>query len=97
MGVNVYDPADKQNINTLSVKCNNTDLPVPDKELTGTKNPYVVEEIRIDDIAVSGTATLTFSCAGATNVKGIRLYDVKLIAPGSGEGGGEVIKPEPTK
>lgn len=97
MGVNVYQPEDKQNINTLSVKCNNTDLPVPDKELTGTKNPYVVEEIRIDDIAVSGTATLTFSCAGATNVKGIRLYDVKLIAPGSGEGGGEVIKPEPTK
>ena len=97
MGVNVYQPEDKQNINTLSVKCNNTDLPVPDKELTGTKNPYVVEEIRIDDIAVSGTATLTFSCVGATNVKGIRLYDVKLIAPGSGEGDGEVIKPEPTK
>lgn len=72
-------------------------MPVPDKELTGTKNPYVVEEIRIDDIAVSGTATLTFSCVGATNVKGIRLYDVKLIAPGSGEGDGEVIKPEPTK
>ena len=82
MGVNVYQPEDKQNINTLSVKCN---------------NPYVVEEIRIDDIAVSGTATLTFSCVGATNVKGIRLYDVKLIAPGSGEGDGEVIKPEPTK
>lgn len=40
---------------------------------------------------------MTFSCVGATNVKGIRLYDVKLIAPGSGEGDGEVIKPEPTK
>lgn len=96
MGVNVYQPTDVQNINTLSVKCNDTDLSVPSKELTGTSNPYVLEEIRIDDIAVSGTATLTFSCASATNVKGIRLYDVKLIAPGTGEGGGgDVIAPVP--
>ncbi len=96
MGVNVYQPADVQNINTLSVKCNDANLSVPSKELTGTSNPYVLEEIRIDDIAVSGTATLTFSCASATNVKGIRLYDVKLIAPGTGEGGGgDVIAPVP--
>ena len=95
MGVNVYQPEDVQNINTLSVKCNDTNLAVPSKELTGTKNPYVLEEIRIDDIAVSGTATLTFSCASATNVKGIRLYDVKLIVPGTGEGGGDVIAPVP--
>lgn len=95
MGVNVYQPTDVQNINTLSVKCNDTDLSVPSKELTGTSNPYVLEEIRIDDIAVSGTATLTFSCTSATNVKGIRLYDVKLIASGTGEGGGDVIVPVP--
>lgn len=96
MGVNVYQPTDVQNINTLSVKCNDTDLSVPSKELTGTSNPYVLEEIRIDDIAVSGSATLTFSCASATNVKGIRLYDVRLIAPGTGEGGGgDVIAPVP--
>lgn len=95
MGVNVYQPADVQNINTLSVKCNDMDLAVPSKELAGTSNPYVLEEIRIDDIAVSGTATLTFSCASATNVKGIRLYDVRLIAPGTGEGGGDVIAPVP--
>ena len=95
MGVNVYQPEDVQNINTLSVKCNDTNLAVPSKELTGTKNPYVLEEIRIDDIAVSGTATLTFSCASATNVKGIRLYDVKLIVPGTGEGGVDVIAPVP--
>lgn len=96
MGVNVYQPADVQNINTLSVKCNDTNLAVPSKELTGTSNPYVLEEIRIDDIAVSGTATLTFSCASATNVKGIRLYDVKLIVPGTDEGGGgDVIAPVP--
>lgn len=96
MGVNVYQPADVQNINTLSVKCNDTNLVVPSKELTGTSNPYVLEEIRIDDIAVSGTATLTFSCASATNVKGIRLYDVKLIVPGTDEGGGgDVINPVP--
>ena len=96
MGVNVYQPADVQNINTLSVKCNDTDLSVPSKELAGTSNPYVLEEIRIDDIAVSGTATLTFSCASATNVKGIRLYDVKLIVPGTGEsGGGDIIAPVP--
>lgn len=96
MGVNVYQPTDVQNINTLSVKCNDTDLAVPSKELAGTSNPYVLEEIRIDDIAVSGTATLTFSCASATNVKGIRLYDVRLIAPGTGEGGGgDVIAPVP--
>lgn len=96
MGANVYQPEDVQNINTLSVKCNDTNLAVPSKELTGTKNPYVLEEIRIDDIAVSGTATLTFSCASATNVKGIRLYDVKLIVPGTGEGGGgDVIAPVP--
>ncbi|WP_294550103.1 DUF5689 domain-containing protein [uncultured Bacteroides sp.] len=96
MGVNVYQPADVQNINTLSVKCNDTSLAVPSKELVGTSNPYVLEEIRIDDIAVSGTATLTFSCASATNVKGIRLYDVKLIVPGTGEGGGgDVIAPVP--
>lgn len=96
MGVNVYQPEDKQNINTLSVKCNDTNLAVPSKEITGTKNAYVLEEIRIDDIAVSGTATLTFSCASATNVKGIRLYDVKLIVPGTDEGGGgDVIAPVP--
>lgn len=96
MGVNVYQPTDVQNINTLSVKCNDTDLSVPSKELAGTSNPYVLEEIRIDDIAVSGSATLTFSCASATNVKGIRLYDVRLIAPGAGEGGGgDVIAPVP--
>ena len=96
MGVNVYQPTDVQNINTLSVKCNDTSLAVPSKELVGTSNPYVLEEIRIDDIAVSGTATLTFSCASATNVKGIRLYDVKLIVPGTGEGGGgDVIAPVP--
>ena len=96
MGVNVYQPTDVQNINTLSVKCNDTSLAVPSKELVGTSNPYVFEEIRIDDIAVSGTATLTFSCASATNVKGIRLYDVKLIVPGTGEGGGgDVIAPVP--
>ena len=96
MGVNVYQRTDVQNINTLSVKCNDTSLAVPSKELVGTSNPYVLEEIRIDDIAVSGTATLTFSCASATNVKGIRLYDVKLIVPGTGEGGGgDVIAPVP--
>lgn len=95
MGVNVYQPADVQNINTLSVKCNDTNLPIPSKELSGTNNPYVLEEIRIDDIAVSGTATLTFSCTSATNVKGIRLYDVKLIVPGTAEGGGDVIAPVP--
>ena len=96
MGVNVYQPTDVQNINTLSVKCNDPSLAVPSKELVGTSNPYVLEEIRIDDIAVSGTATLTFSCASATNVKGIRLYDVKLIVPGTGEGGGgDVIAPVP--
>lgn len=96
MGANVIQPEDKQNINTLSVKCNDTNLVVPSKELTGTGNAYVLEEIRIDDIAVSGTATLTFSCASATNVKGIRLYDVKLIVPGTDEGGGgDVIAPVP--
>lgn len=96
MGVNVYQPTDVQNVNTLSVKCNDTSLAVPSKELAGTSNPYVLEEIRIDDIAVSGSATLTFSCASATNVKGIRLYDVRLIAPGAGEGGGgDVIAPVP--
>lgn len=92
---NVYQETEVQNINTLSVKCNDTVLEVPSKELTGTKNPNLQEEIRIEDIAVSGNVTLTFSVANTTNVKGIRLYDVKLITSGSSGGGGDVINPVP--
>lgn len=92
---NVYQETEVQNINTLSVKCNNTVLEVPSKDLTGTKNPNLQEEVRIENIAVSGNVALTFSVANSTNVKGIRLYDVKLIAPGNSEGGGGVINPIP--
>lgn len=92
---NVYQDTEVQNINTLSIKVNDVVLEVPSKEMTGSKNPNLQEEIRIENISVSGNVSLTFSVENATNVKGVRLYDVKLIAPGTGEGGGEVITPVP--
>lgn len=93
MAPNVYNPEDKQDVNTLSVKCNGTALQVPSKELVGIKDPNIKEEITIKDIAVSGNVTLEFGCLTASNVKGLRLYDVKII---TGTGGGDSeIKPDP--
>lgn len=95
MWANVYKEDEKQDVNTLSVKVNDTQLEIPGKELVGSNNPNLQEEVRIDNIPVSNNVTLVFSTESATNVKGIRLYDVKLVVAGEGDNG-EVIKPEPT-
>lgn len=96
VGANVYQDGESQDINTLSVKCNGVALNVPSKVLNGTKDPYVRETVRIENVAVSSSTTLEFSAASATNTKGLRLYDVKLIVAGSSSGGGD-IKPVPGK
>ena len=56
-------------------------------------NPF---EIKIENVAVKNSTVLEFA-SSAQNTVGLRLFGVKLVTSGSGEGDGEVIKPEPTK
>lgn len=91
MSANVYQPSETQDVNTLGVKCNGVALTVPSKVLTGSNDPNIKEEITIKDIAVTGNVTLEFSCQSATNVKGLRLYDVKIVT----SAGGSDIEPTP--
>lgn len=95
VGASVYNEGETQDLNTLSVKCNGVGLNVPSKVVSGTKDPYVHETVRIEDVSISGSTTLEFSSAAATNTMGLRLYDVKLIVPSSGESGGGDLYPVP--
>lgn len=52
-------------------------------------------ELKIENVSVSASTELEFS-SSVQNTVGLRLFDVKLVVPGSG-GGGDTIKPEPTK
>lgn len=91
VGANVYNAGEQQNVNVLSVKCNDTELVVPNEMLTTSDG----KEVRIENIEVSGESVkLTFKTT-AGNILGTRLFDVKLVASGTGTGGGDVIKPEP--
>lgn len=91
VGANVYNAGEQQSVNALSVKCGDTELSVPGDMLTTSDG----KEVQIENIEVSGeSVTLTFKTT-ADNTLGTRLFDVKLVAPGTGNGGGDVMKPEP--
>lgn len=96
VGANVYDAGTTQDLAALKVKCNGVELSVPSKvvsQANGEANkPF---ELKIENVSVSASTELEFS-SSAQNTVGLRLFDVKLVAPGSG-GGGDTIKPEPTK
>lgn len=97
VGANVFEDNSTQDLNALKVTCNGIELSVPSKvvsQANGDANkPF---EIKIENVAVKNSIVLEFA-SSAQNTVGLRLFGVKLVTSGSGEGGGEVIKPEPTK
>lgn len=102
VGCNVYNSGETQDLNTLKVKCNGTELPLSSKVVSGENQegnkPF---EFEIKDINISNNTTLEFYTTAADNTYGLRLFSVKLYVPGSGSGstggdGGTTIEPTPS-
>ena len=97
VGANVYNAGEQQDLNTLKVRCNGTELTIPSKVVTGDKKEgNQPNKIAITGLQVSDDTTLEFYTTSATNAYGLRLYSVKLYTGTSSEGGTE-IKPTPTE
>lgn len=101
-GCNVYKSGETQDLNTLKIKCNGTELPLSSKVVSGENQegnkPF---EFEIKDINISNNTTLEFYTTAADNTYGLRLFSVKLYVPGSGSGstgggGGTTIEPTPS-
>lgn len=99
---NVYKSGETQDLNTLKIKCNGTELPLSSKVVSGENQegnkPF---EFEIKDINISNNTTLEFYTTAADNTYGLRLFSVKLYVPGSGSGstggdGGTTIEPTPS-
>lgn len=102
VGCNVYISGETQDLNTLKIKCNGTELPLSSKVVSGENQegnkPF---EFEIKDINISNNTTLEFYTTAADNTYGLRLFSVKLYVPGSGSGstggdGGTTIEPTPS-
>lgn len=102
VGCNVYNSGETQDLNTLKIKCNGTELPLSSKVFSGENQegnkPF---EFEIKDINISNNTTLEFYTTAADNTYGLRLFSVKLYVPGSGSGstggdGGTTIEPTPS-
>lgn len=102
VGCNVYNSRETQDLNTLKIKCNGTELPLSSKVVSGENQegnkPF---EFEIKDINISNNTTLEFYTTAADNTYGLRLFSVKLYVPGSGSGstggdGGTTIEPTPS-
>ena len=99
VGANVYNAGEKQDLNTLKVKCNGQELSIPSKEVTGdAKQGNTPFKMTIENVTVSDNTTLEFYCTTTDNAYGLRLYNVKLYVPGSSTSGNEegtTIEPTP--
>ena len=104
-GANVYDAGETQDLNTLKVRCNGTELTVPSKVVTGDdKQGNTPFKFTFENVNVSDDTTLEFYTTSADNTYGLRLYNVKLYTATSGGGsqggntgdGGTPIEPIPT-
>lgn len=102
VGCNVYNSGETQDLNTLKIKCNGTELPLSSKVVSGENQegnkPF---EFEIKDINISNNTSLEFYTTAADNTYGLRLFSVKLYVPGSGSGstggdGGTTIEPTPS-
>ena len=102
VGCNVYNSGETQDLNTLKIKCNGTELPLSSKVVSGENQegnkPF---EFEIKDINISNNTTLEFYTTAADNTYGLRLFSVNLYVPGSGSGstggdGGTTIEPTPS-
>lgn len=102
VGCNVYNSGETQDLNTLKIKCNGTELPLSSKVVSGENQegnkPF---EFEIKDINISNNTTLEFYTTAADNTYGLRLFSDKLYVPGSGSGstggdGGTTIEPTPS-
>ena len=102
VGCNVYNSGETQDLNTLKIKCNGTELPLSSKVVSGENQegnkPF---EFEIKDINISNNTPLEFYTTAADNTYGLRLFSVKLYVPGSGSGstggdGGTTIEPTPS-
>lgn len=102
VGCNVYNSGETQDLNTLKIKSNGTELPLSSKVVSGENQegnkPF---EFEIKDINISNNTTLEFYTTAADNTYGLRLFSVKLYVPGSGSGstggdGGTTIEPTPS-
>ena len=102
VGCNVYNSGETQDLNTLKIKCNGTELPLSSKVVSGENQegnkPF---EFEIKDINISNNTTLEFYTTATDNTYGLRLFSVKLYVPGSGSGstggdGGTTIEPTPS-
>lgn len=99
VGANVYKTGEKQDLNTLKIKCNGQELSIPSKEVTGdAKQGNTPFKMTIENVTVSDNTTLEFYCTTTDNAYGLRLYNVKLYVPGSSTSGNEegtTIEPTP--
>ena len=102
VGCSVYNSGESQDLNTLKIRCNGTELNIPSKVVTGdNKEGNKPFKFTIENVSVSDNTTLEFYTTAATNTYGLRLYSVKLYTAGSGSSqggntGGTAIEPIPT-
>ena len=101
VGCSVYNSGESQDLNTLKIRCNGTELNIPSKVVTGdNKEGNKPFKFTIENVSVSDNTTLEFYTTAAANTYGLRLYSVKLYTAGSGSSqggsGGTAIEPVPT-
>lgn len=102
VGANVYDTGTSQDLNTLKVKCNGTNITLPSKIVTQSENQANIPfKLTVENVNISESTTLEFSGTASDNTCGLRLFSVKLHVPGSGSGstggdGGTTIEPTPS-
>lgn len=102
VGANVYDTGTSQDLNTLKVKCNGTNITLPSKIVTQSENQANIPfKLTVENVNISESTTLEFSGTASDNTCGLRLFSVKLYVPGSGSGstggdGGTTIEPTPS-
>ena len=83
-GCNVYKSGETQDLNTLKIKCNGTELPLSSKVVSGENQegnkPF---EFEIKDINISNNTTLEFYTTAADNTYGLykilKLYYLKYL------------------
>lgn len=92
VAANLYNEGESTNLNTMTVKCNAIELPVPSIPLSKDSKFYTIT-IDLKDIPSSDNLTLEFFASGTNNAFGLRLDNIKIATKSSS--GEVIITPQP--
>lgn len=87
---NVFNDGETVNLNSISVTCNGTALPVPDLIVTAPADKFKYYTITIENISIAQDVTIEFKAA-ASLAFGLRLDNIKLVGDASGNGRREIL------